>query len=237
MYLILTGMSFSFVSVFRNQGSSWEPAQNAVLGRGHAQAVAALCADPSLGIGRMSGSMNEMDDGSGTANGMRFGITEAAHHGDERTALLGVLQRQRDLVAWKLRGVPDEILSVATTPTGMSLSGLVRHLTNVERSWLRDVFADQQGLEYDWTEQDPEAEWRVPAGTKMPDLLTDYAAESRQCDAVVTAAPSLDDVSVQRDISLRWILLHLIEETARHLGHIDVLREQVDGSTGEEPTQ
>jgi len=181
--------------------------------------------------------MNEVNDGSGTANGMRFGITEAAHHGDERTALLGVLQRQRDLVAWKLRDAPDDLLAVATTPTGMSLSGLVRHLTNVERSWLRDVFAGQQGLGYDWTEQDPEAEWRVPAGTKMADLLADYVAESRQCDEVVVAAPSLDVASVQRNMSLRWILLHLIEETARHLGHIDVLREQADGSTGEEPSQ
>ena len=50
-------------------------------------------------------------------------------------------------------------------------------------------------------------------------------------------AASLDAVSAQRDMSLRWILLHLVEETARHLGHIDLLREQADGSTGEEPTQ
>ncbi len=181
--------------------------------------------------------MGGIDDGSGTANGMRFGITEAAHLGDERTALLGVLQRQRDLVSWKLRDVSDEVLGVATTPTGMSLSGLVRHLTNVERSWLCDVFAGQQGLAYDWTDQDPDGEWRVPAGTRMAELLADYAAESRRCDAVVTAAGSLDAVSVQGVMSLRWILLHLIEETARHLGHIDLLREQADGSTGEEPSQ
>jgi uncharacterized damage-inducible protein DinB len=178
-----------------------------------------------------------MDDGSGTANGVRFGISEAAHHGDERTALVGVLQRQRDLVSWKLRDAPDEVVDAPTTPTGMSLPGIVRHLTNVERSWLREVFSGQQNLAYDWTEEDPEAEWRVPSGTKMADLLAAYAAESRRCDAVVTAARSLDVVSAERDMSLRWILLHLIEETARHLGHIDILREQADGSTGEEPSQ
>ena len=148
-----------------------------------------------------------------------------------------MLQRQRDLVAWKLRDLPDEVVPGATTPTGMSLPGLVRHLKNVERSWLRDVFAGRTGLAYDWTEQDPEAEWRVPAGTTMAGLLTDYAAESRLCDAVVAAAVSLDAVSARRDMSLRWILLHLIEETARHLGHIDLLREQADGTTGEEPSQ
>jgi uncharacterized damage-inducible protein DinB len=119
----------------------------------------------------------------------------------------------------------------------MSLPGLVRHLTNVERSWLRDVFGGQQGLVYDWTEQNPEAEWHVEAGTRMADLLADYVTESRRCDAVVIAARSLDVVSVRRNMSLRWILLHLIEETARHLGHIDMLREQADGSTGEEPSQ
>jgi len=176
-----------------------------------------------------------MDDGSGTANGVRFGITKAAHHGDERTSLLGVLQRQRDLVGWKLRDATDEVLGAATTPTGLSLHGLVRHLTNVERSWLREVFAGQEGLEYGWTEEDPEAKWRLPVGTRMADLLAEYTAESSQCDAVVAAAPALDVVSVQRNMSLRWILLHLIEETARHLGHIDMLREQADGSTGEEP--
>jgi uncharacterized damage-inducible protein DinB len=181
--------------------------------------------------------MGGIEDGSGTENGVRFGVTEAAHQGDERTTLLGVLQRQRDLVGWKLRDAPDEVLSGARTPTGMSLPGLVRHLKNVERSWLRDVFAGQDDLTYDWTEQDSEAEWRVPAGTRMADLMTDYEAESCLCDEVVAAAVSLDTVSARREMSLRWILLHLVEETARHLGHIDLLREQADGTTGEEPSQ
>jgi uncharacterized damage-inducible protein DinB len=178
-----------------------------------------------------------VNDGSGTVNGTRFGVTEAAHHGDERTTLLGVLQRQRQLVAWKLTGAPNQVLSSAATPSGMSLHGLVRHLTNVERSWLRDVFAGEEDLCYDWTEDDPEAEWRVPAATTMTELLANYAEESRRCDTVVAATPSLDVTSASRDMSLRWILLHLVEETARHLGHIDLLREQADGSTGEEPTR
>lgn len=177
-----------------------------------------------------------MGDGSGTVNGTRFGVTEAAHHGDERTMLLGVLQRQRDLVAWKVRDVPDQVLASAATPSGMGVHGLVRHLTNVERSWLRDVFAGQGDLQYDWTEDDPDAEWQVPTDTTMAALLAGYAEESRRCDAVVHATPSLDDTSASRDFSLRWILMHLVEETARHLGHIDLLREQADGGTGEEPT-
>ena len=183
------------------------------------------------------GAMDAMEDGSGTINGIRFGITEAAHHGDERTALVGVLQRQRELVAWKLHDAPEELLFSAATPTGMGSHGLVRHLMNVERSWLRDVFAGEDGLSFDWTEEDPDGEWHVPAATTMSELLAAYAAESRRCDEVVVAAESLDAVSAQRDLSLRWILLHLVEETARHLGHLDLLREQADGTTGEEPEQ
>lgn len=77
---------------------------------------------------------------------LELGIAEAAHHGDERTTLLGVLQRQRDLVAWKLEDAPDHVLTSVATPSGMGLHGLVRHLTNVERSWLRDVFVGQHDL-------------------------------------------------------------------------------------------
>ena len=108
-----------------------------------------------------------------------------------------------------LRDVPDDVLGAVATPTGMGLHGLVRHLTNVERSWLRDVFAGEEGLVFDWTGQDPDAEWRVPADMTMADLLGDYAAESRRCDAVVMDAASLDAVSAQRDMSLRWILLQI----------------------------
>ena len=178
--------------------------------------------------------MTGMDDGSGTTNGQRRGITEAAHLGDERTVLLGLLQRQRDLVAWKLCDGTDVTLRAVSTPTGLTPHGIVRHLTNVERSWLRRVFADEPGLAFDWTDDDPDGELHVPAGISMGDLLDDYAAECRRCDAVV-AASSLDDVSAHRGVSLRWVLFHLVEETARHLGHLDLLREHADGSVGEEP--
>lgn len=112
---------------------------------------------------------------------------------------------------------------------------MVRHLANVERSWVRDVFAGQDGLVFDWSEGDPDGELHVPQDLTMADLLADYAAETQRCDAVVAAAVSLDMCSAQRGFSLRWVLLHLIEETARHLGHIDLLRERAGGRVGEEP--
>ena len=72
----------------------------------------------------------------------------------------------------------------------------------------------------------------------MTDLLAAYATETAQCDAVIAAAPSLDATATEGDAtySLRWIIVHLIEETGRHLGHIDLLRENADGAVGEEPS-
>jgi hypothetical protein len=126
-------------------------------------------------------------DGSGAANGVRNGVTEAAHVGDERTTLLGFLQRQRDLVAWKVGEASDETLASVRMPSGLTLHGIVRHLENVERAWFRDFFAGQTGLRFDWTDEDPDGD------------------------------------------------MHMIEETGRHVGHMDLLREQADGAVGEEP--
>jgi uncharacterized damage-inducible protein DinB len=175
-----------------------------------------------------------VNDGSGATNGVRRGVTEPAHLGDERTALLGYLQRQRDLVVWKVRDAGDEALRSVSTSTGLTVHGIVRHLENVERSWIRDVFAGQDDLAYDWTDEDPDAELHVPSDVAMAELIDNYAEESARCDEVIAAA-SLADVSVRRNFSLRWIMLHLIEETGRHLGHLDLLREQADGQVGEEP--
>lgn len=178
--------------------------------------------------------MSHESDGRGTSNGERYGATEPAHHGDERTAVTGFLQRQRDLVAWKVRGADDQALRGQETATGLTAHGVVRHLTNVERSWIRDVFAGEVGLGYDWTDEEPDGELQVPLGVTMEQLLADYATEAVLCDAVV-ARSSLDDLSATREMTLRWILLHLVEETARHLGHLDLLREQADGAVGEDP--
>ena len=153
----------------------------------------------------------------------------------ERESLLEYLQRQRDLVAWKVRDADDDALRAVSTASGLTAHGVVRHLTNVERSWFRRVFADQPGLTFDFTDEDEDADFKPPATVLMAQLLADYAAETKRCDEVILAADTLDQLAVQRARSLRWILLHMIEETARHLGQLDILREQADGSTGEFP--
>jgi hypothetical protein len=176
-----------------------------------------------------------VDDADPTQNSLRGGVTDAAHQGDERTVLMGFLQRQRDLVAWKLRDASDDVLRSVSTPSGLTLHGIVRHLANVERSWLRDVFAGEEELEFDWTDEDPDGEFHVPPEVRMADLLAAYAEESGRCDVVIESSLGLDEISERGDVSLRWIIVHLIEETGRHLGHIDLLREQADGRVGEDP--
>jgi hypothetical protein len=177
-----------------------------------------------------------VDDGSATATatGRRRGITEPGHLAAEREALVGFLQRQRDLVAWKVAGADDAALRAVATPTGLTAHGIVRHLENVERHWLRGVVAGEEDLAFDWTDEDPDGELHVPAGLPMVALLAAYADEARRCDAVVAATP-LDGVSATGGYRLRWVLLHLVEETSRHLGHLDLLRELADGAVGEEP--
>lgn len=156
------------------------------------------------------------------------------HQGDERTLLLDYLTRQRELVLWKLDGLPDEAARGVSSPTGLTIHGLVRHLENVERSWIRKHFAGQEGLHFDWTDEDPDGDLHVPDDVRLTDLLDAYRTEIAHCDAVIAHA-GLDQVSVHRDHNLRWVLLHLVEEIGRHMGHLDLLAELADGRAGEEP--
>lgn len=103
--------------------------------------------------------------------------------------------------------------------------------------WFREFFDGQTGLLFDSSDEDSDGDFRAE-GVPMADLLAAYAAETALCDAVIAAAPSLDATATEEDgtYSLRWIIVHMIEETGRHLGHTDLLREQADGAVGEGPS-
>ena len=156
------------------------------------------------------------------------------HQLGERDMVLAYLERQRELVFWKCAGLSDEAARGPASPTGLTIHGIVRHLENVERSWFRRHFAGQGGLAFDWTDEDPDGDLHVPAGVTLESLLSAYRVEIGLCDEVI-AAHGFDDTSATRSHSLRWILLHLIEEIGRHLGHLDLLCELADGRMGEEP--
>jgi uncharacterized damage-inducible protein DinB len=161
-------------------------------------------------------------------------VINAPDVASDRDVLLGCLQRQRGLVLWKLDGLRDSDARSVGTRTGLTIHGIVHHLMDVERSWLRRWFAGQQGVPVAGINEGYVVEPRAPGDTSLTDLRAAYIQESRRCDRVV-ADHSLDDTGANVAHTLRWILHHLIEETARHLGHLDLLRELADGQTGEEP--
>ncbi len=159
----------------------------------------------------------------------------APHTGPERTVLEGFLRQQRALVHVKLAGAQDTDLLRVSTASGLTARGVLNHLTHVERWWWRDVVAGEDGLGYDWTDADPDGEMHIGPEVPLAELLARYAEECARCDAVLAGIDGLDTVAARKPVSVRWVILHMVEETSRHLGHIDLLREQADGSAGAWP--
>jgi len=107
----------------------------------------------------------------------------------------------------------------------------------VERSWFQGVWAGQE-VTFPWTREDPDADWRIEPGESTQDIIDLYNGECDRSREIVAAAASLDEVAqhprrLEWRMNRRWILTHMIEETGRHVGHADILREQLDGTTGE----
>jgi uncharacterized damage-inducible protein DinB len=156
--------------------------------------------------------------------------------GGETETLSGFLDFHRATLLWKLEGLDDEQLRRAMVPSGTSLLGLVKHLAYVERSWFQGVWAGQE-VSFPWTKEDPDADWRIEPTETTEDVLALYRGECDRSREIVAAASSLDQAVVHprwnEEVSRRWILTHMIEETARHVGHADILREQTDGAVGE----
>ncbi|MBA3628913.1 MAG: DinB family protein [Actinobacteria bacterium] len=133
----------------------------------------------------------------------------------------------------RLEGLDDVDLRRPLVPSGTSLLGIVKHLAYVERWWFCIVFAGQQ-LDVPWTDEDPDADWRIEPDDTTEEVITLYGREiarTRTC----TEGAGPDDVARYPNSAktLRWIMMHMIEETARHNGHADIIRELIDGITGE----
>jgi uncharacterized damage-inducible protein DinB len=137
----------------------------------------------------------------------------------------------RDAVVRTSEGLADDQLRAAGVPSGTNLLGLIQHLTGVELHWFQRVFLGE----------DPEINksMAVPAGVSSDDVVAAYRQACERSDEIVRGCPDLSALAVgvnpgQEDVkaSLRSIVTHMIEETARHAGHADILREQIDGATG-----
>jgi uncharacterized damage-inducible protein DinB len=158
---------------------------------------------------------------------------EAVASTEELTLLTAFLDDLRETILWKLDGVSSEAARASVVPSGTSLLGMTKHLGFVERYWFQARFAGRE-VAFPWSEEDPDADWRTE-GCETPEGVADfYRAEAERSREVVAAAQGLDTLAARgKPVTLRWILLHMIEETARHAGHADLLREAADGAIGE----
>ena len=155
---------------------------------------------------------------------------------DEKTSLQVSLDRHRDVVVWKLEGLSDEQLRRPMTPSGTSLLGLVKHLAAVEYAWFCDTF-DRPTEPLPFDDNDPDADLRVRPDETAEEILAFYGRARAAADAVIAEldVEHLGTAWFGDPVTLRWVLLHMVEETARHAGHMDIVRELIDGATGDHP--
>jgi uncharacterized damage-inducible protein DinB len=163
---------------------------------------------------------------------------------DEVTSLRAFLDYHRDTFRWKCAGLTQEQLARTLAPSTMTLGGMMKHLALVEVGWFRRTLLGESYPppfdSVDW-EADPDWEWHTARDDSPQDLRALFDDCVRRADDAIAQAlarEGLDTESVRQSraggsFSLRWILLHMIEEYARHNGHADLIRESIDGETGE----
>jgi len=148
---------------------------------------------------------------------------------DEMPMTRAWLQHLRDSAIFKVEGLTPEQLRWRPAPTANSLGVIVVHLGYAERLWLRAICAGEP-MEMSWRAR----MFELPGGWGVDDVIAFYRSESALADAVLESASSFDAPSAGtlRTTTLRWAVYHLMEETARHVGHMDITRELLDGSVG-----
>jgi hypothetical protein len=155
-------------------------------------------------------------------------------HLDERETLIAFIDSYRDTMLVKLDGLDREQLSRRVLPSRTTLLGLVKHLTLVEDFWFGCVLAG--GPEPAEDPDDPDSEWLIRDADDPQPIAHEYRAMCARSNAIARAVPSLDVHGPgphRPDKTARWILVHMVDETARHAGHADIVRELIDGRTGE----
>jgi hypothetical protein len=184
---------------------------------------------------------------SGIASPTAAQPTGGINADDESRVLLGFLQVQRDAVLRIVEGLPDDAWQTPVVPSGWTMAGMLRHLGGVEHHWLQHVVtgmaeespAHAEAGEDEGEEYDPEAAFTSDwAGA---DLIANYRDECGRSDEVLAVTPLStaprglgfhhDPEYTKQITNVRWIVLHVIEETAAHSGHLEIARELLDGKT------
>jgi uncharacterized damage-inducible protein DinB len=154
---------------------------------------------------------------------------------DERETLLSFLDYYRETILTKLDGLSPEALTRRLVNSRTTLLGIVKHLILVEQWWFDTVIGG--GPQADEDPDDPDAEWLVSDADDPVHLVAQYRAAGEHSNQIARATLSLDAERrrpdhPERRLTVRWIMVHMLEETARHAGHADVLRELIDDRTG-----
>jgi uncharacterized damage-inducible protein DinB len=154
--------------------------------------------------------------------------------GDEKMSMLVAINRHRDAAVWKLAGLDDEQLRRTMVPSGSSLLGIVKHMAYVEYGWFCETFG-REAADLPFDESDPDADSRIEPGESTADVLAFYARARAAADQAVDEI-GLDELGTAwtgEKVSMRWVLIHMLEEDARHVGQMDIMRELIDGKTGD----
>lgn len=161
--------------------------------------------------------------------------------GNELETLQAFLDYYRAVIVDKASGLRAEDLNVRLPPSTLTLGSIVHHLALVENWWFHQCLAGKDESEpWKGAPWDDDMDWDFNvAATLDPNTILDrYRSECERSRAIVGAEEDLEQLSVRTNRegeawSLRWILIHMIEETARHAGHMDLIRESIDGETGD----
>lgn len=160
---------------------------------------------------------------------------DPASDADELATLVGFLEYHRQTLLMKCVDLTDEQLRRrAVPPSTLSLLGLVRHLSEVERDWFQRGVLGADAPSLYWSESNPDGDFDDVDDADVGEAFDEFARECARSREIL-ATRALDDTFARRGetISIRWLLAHLIEEYARHNGHADLLRQVIDGVTGE----
>jgi uncharacterized damage-inducible protein DinB len=155
---------------------------------------------------------------------------------DQKGELEAFLDFHRATVRHKVAGLTEDEARRRFVPSLTTASGIVKHLTCVEHYWFQTIMAGASGLPEPWTREEDDADFVLGPGDTVDTLLAQYAEECERSRAVAAGLTLADRaVTARRDglPTLRWVLVHMVEEVSRHNGHLDLIREMIDGSTGE----
>ncbi|MFG3499228.1 DinB family protein [Streptomyces sp. NPDC047928] len=165
-------------------------------------------------------------------------LVPAEAHGDDRGALLNFIEAQRAAVRRSVVGLTEEQAASRPSASELSLSGLIKHVAEVELNWLR--LAQRRVNERQRTRETWAEAFRLTDGETIPGTLAFWDAVAKETDDFLRSVPSLDDTFPLPEapwfpkdgrVSMRWMALHLVQEMGRHAGHADIIRESLDGKT------